>query len=184
MSQPDGRNYYSILGARTDASREEIERLYKRLAKSHHPDRGGNEEEMKAINEAYRVLRDEGSRVAYDATRDHQLAAPAFIPSTSPSAGADAFGGRVAGALLSLVAGLTLLFLVRFHYVVFLWPLALLAAALIVFAVWTAHAALGYAREGTTPANPLRRFVWAQETVFWSLVGGGVYVVYQLLTAI
>ncbi len=39
-----------------------------------------------------------------------------------------------------------------------------------------------YAREGSAPTNPLRRFVWAQETAFWSLVCGGVYVVYLLLT--
>ncbi len=178
----EGKDYYSILGAEREASRAEIERLYKRLAKNHHPDRGGNEEEMKRINEAYRVLHDDALRLVYDAEHD-QLPVPSFVPSVSPSAQADAFGGRMAGSLLSLFAGLTLLFLVRFHYVVFLWPLALLAVSLIVFAIWMAHAALGYAREGSAPTNPLRRFVWAQETAFWSLVCGGVYVVYLLLTA-
>ncbi len=182
MSRTEGKDYYSILGAEREASRAEIERLYKRLAKNHHPDRGGDEEEMKRINEAYRVLRDDALRLVYDAEHD-QLLAPSFVPSVSPSAQADAFGGRMAGSLLSLIAGLTLLFLVRFHYVVFLWPLALLAVSLIVFAIWMAHAALGYAREGSAPTNPLRRFVWAQETAFWSLVCGGVYVVYLLLTA-
>ncbi|MBA3246974.1 MAG: J domain-containing protein [Pyrinomonadaceae bacterium] len=181
MSRTEGKDYYSILGAEREASRAEIERLYKRLAKNHHPDRGGDEEEMKRINEAYRVLRDDALRLVYDAEHD-QLPAPSFVPSVSPSAQADAFGGRMAGSLLSLIAGLTLLFLVRFHYVVFLWPLALLAVSLIVFAIWMAHAALGYAREGSAPTNPLRRFVWAQETAFWSLVCGGVYVVYLLLT--
>jgi curved DNA-binding protein CbpA len=34
------KDYYSILGAETTASQDEIERLYKRLAKRHHPDRG------------------------------------------------------------------------------------------------------------------------------------------------
>jgi len=183
MSRTDRRDHYSVLGAGREASREEIERLYKRLAKNYHPDRGGDEEEMKAINEAYRVLRDDALRLAYDAERG-QTPAPSFVPSVSPSAQADAFGGRVAGSLLSLIAGLTLLLLVRFHYVIFLWPLALLGLLLIVFAIWTAHAALGYAREGSAQTNPLRRFVWAQETAFWSLVCGGVYGVYLLLTAV
>ena len=35
------KDYYSLLGARDTATREEIERLYKRLAQQHHPDRGG-----------------------------------------------------------------------------------------------------------------------------------------------
>lgn len=183
MSRTKEKDYYAILGAPRDASRAEIEHLYKRLAKNYHPDRGGDEEEMKRINEAYRVLHDDALRLVYDA-EPGRLPAPSFVPAASPSAQADAFGGRLAGSLLALIAGLTLLFLVRFHYVVFLWPLALLATSLILFAIWTAHAALGYAREGSAPTNPLRRFVWAQETIFWSLVCGGVYVVYLLLAAI
>ena len=43
MSHPDvEKDYYSILGAGETASPDEIERLYKRLAKRHHPDRGGS----------------------------------------------------------------------------------------------------------------------------------------------
>ena len=54
MSHPDpDKDYYSILGADQTASRDEIERLYKRLARQHHPDLGGSMEEMKVINEAY-----------------------------------------------------------------------------------------------------------------------------------
>ena len=38
MSHPDvEKDYYSILGAGETASQDEIERLYKRLAKRHHP---------------------------------------------------------------------------------------------------------------------------------------------------
>src|SRR5712691_5215729 len=51
MRLSDGeKNYYVVLGASEDASQAEIERLYKRLAKRHHPDRGGSAEKMKAVN--------------------------------------------------------------------------------------------------------------------------------------
>ena len=40
MSFPDGEDYYATLGAEKTASQDEIERLYKHLAKQHHPDRG------------------------------------------------------------------------------------------------------------------------------------------------
>ena len=192
------RDYYAVLGAERDDSRDEIERRYKRLAVEHHPDRGGDEEEMKAINEAWGVLKDDAARESYDAARDiggalyeadgalrrRTYATPDFIPSASPAAQADALGGRLAGALLSVFAGMVLIFLVRFHYVVFLWPLALLGLSLLFFGVWMAHAALAYAREGYAPAHPARRLVWAQEMLFWSAVAGGGYALYVLLTAI
>ena len=182
------RDYYTVLGAESEDSRAEIERRYKRLAIEHHPDRGGDEEEMKAINEAWGVLKDDATREIYDASRRkvrvREYVAPEFIPSTSQSAAADAIGGRLAGSLLSLFAGVVLIFLVRFHYVVFLWPLALLGLSLLFFGVWMAHAALACAREGYAPTHPARRFIWAQETVFWSAVVGGLYGLYVLLTAI
>ncbi|HEX9918793.1 MAG TPA: DnaJ domain-containing protein, partial [Pyrinomonadaceae bacterium] len=182
---------YTVLGAERDDSRDEIERRYKRLAVEHHPDRGGDEEEMKAINEAWGVLKDDETREAYDAQREthyptprRTYVAPDFIPSTSAGAQADAIGGRVAGALLILFAGVVLIFLVRFHYVVFLWPLALLGLSLLLFGVWMAHAALAYARESYAPTHLARRLAWAQEMLFWSAVAGGGYGLYVLLTAI
>jgi curved DNA-binding protein CbpA len=187
------RDYYTVLGAGCDDSRDEIERRYKRLAVEHHPDRGGDEEEMKAINEAWGVLKDDATREAYDtrrrpadaATRRRTDAPPDFIPSTSAGgAQADAIGGRLAASMLSVFGGVTLIFLVRFHYVVFLWPLALLGLSLLLFGVWMAHAALAYAREGYAPTHPARRLAWAQETLFWSAVAGGGYGLYVLLTAI
>src|SRR2546430_17501023 len=62
-------DYYAILGASEDASPREIERLFKRQAHQRHPDRGGAEEDMKALNEAYSVLRDENARQQYHASR-------------------------------------------------------------------------------------------------------------------
>jgi hypothetical protein len=200
------KDYYELLGARDDAPREEIGRRYKRLAAERHPDRGGSEEQMKELNEAYRVLGDTAAREAYDTRRRVRVASDAgdessgeeiegmsfgeqwfghegFSVSSSRAARADAVWGRVAGALLTIFLGLVLLMLVRTHYVVFLFPLALLAAAMIFFGIWMAHAAMVYAREGLEPTHFARRFVWAQEIVFWSSVAGGACGVYALLTA-
>ena len=193
MSRPEeAKDHYSTLGASEDASREEIERLYKRLAVRHHPDRGGDEEEMKALNEAYGVLRDEGARRAYDAGRGRgtggngsaaRAARAAWTPASSPGAQADALGGRIVGALVCLLAGLVLLLLVRFQYIWFLWPLAILAFFVILLGVWMAHAALSFAREASPPTHRARRLVWAQELAFWSCVAGGGYGVYLILSA-
>lgn len=44
---------YRMLGLSPSASWEEIERAYRQKAKIHHPDRGGDEDTMRALNEAY-----------------------------------------------------------------------------------------------------------------------------------
>ena len=181
------KDYYSVLGAGHEATREEIERRYKRLARQHHPDRGGDEEEMKAINEAWRVLGDPQARGDYDARRRPKAEREVYrahAPASSHAAQADAVYGRVAGATLCLGAGLLLIFLVRFHYVVFLWPLALLGGLIVLFGVLMAHGALVFARERTGPAHLARRFVWVQEVAFWSCILGGGYGVFYLITAI
>ncbi|HEV2706908.1 MAG TPA: DnaJ domain-containing protein [Pyrinomonadaceae bacterium] len=192
MKPPETQHdHYTTLGARRDATREEIERLYKRLAVRLHPDRGGDEEQMKSLNEAYRVLGNAAEREAYDAQRDSLAHARGDeddeepLPRRSAAAQADALGGRVAGALLCLFIGLALVFLVRFQYVVFLWPLALLGAGIVFFGVLMAHGALRFARDGAATAVwRARPSVWAQEAAFWFGVCGGVYGVYLLLRAV
>jgi curved DNA-binding protein CbpA len=179
------RDHYSTLGAGRDEARAEIERRYKRLARHHHPDRGGDEEEMKALNEAWRVLGDADARRAYDARG--APARPAYAahrPVSSPGAKADPVSGRIVGALLCLFAGLVLMFLVKAHYVVFLWPLALLGLGVVAFGVLMAHGALTFARESVGPRHPARRLVWAQEVFFWTCVAGGGYAFYLLLRAV
>ena len=51
-------DYYSILGVNRDASDKELKSAYKKASMQHHPDRGGNEEKFKQINEAYSTLKD------------------------------------------------------------------------------------------------------------------------------
>jgi hypothetical protein len=175
-----------VLDAGVGATREEIERRYKQLAHRHHPDRGGDEEEMKALNEAWRVLGDREARRAYDAgrARASYVSYKSHVPVSTQAAKADPVSGRIVGALLCLFAGLVLLFLVRVHYVVFLWPLALLAFGIVVFGVLIAHGALVFARETVAPGHFARRFVWAQEVFFWSCVAAGGYGVYWALAAV
>lgn len=60
------KDYYATLGIERDASPEEIKRAYRKLAQSHHPDKGGDTERFKELNEAYQVLSDPQKKAAYD----------------------------------------------------------------------------------------------------------------------
>lgn len=46
-------NYYSVLGLQPGADNTEVKRAYKKLASKHHPDKGGDPEQFKRIQEAY-----------------------------------------------------------------------------------------------------------------------------------
>lgn len=48
---------FRMLGISPSSNWDEIERAYKRKAKIHHPDRGGDEDTMRALNEAYNRLK-------------------------------------------------------------------------------------------------------------------------------
>lgn len=191
MSEAErSKDYYAILGAEEDASRVEIDRLYRRKAVQHHPDRGGCEEEMKTLNEAYGVLKDETARRTYDAGRQQarfahtENAEHDVPPHTSPPVQLDAITHQVGAAIIFIVLGLALLFIVRFQYVMFLWPLALLALFMVLVGIVQAHAVMGAMRSRLKATNPARRLVLAQEALFWTLVCGGGYGVYLLLTAV
>lgn len=59
---------YETLGVDRGASVEEIRKAYKAAAREKHPDRGGDAEAFKAIQQAHEVLSDEGKRRMYDMT--------------------------------------------------------------------------------------------------------------------
>jgi hypothetical protein len=55
-------DYYEILGVSRDASKEDMKRAYRRLARKYHPDvnkEAGAEDRFKEVNRAYEVLSDE-----------------------------------------------------------------------------------------------------------------------------
>jgi len=175
------KDYYAIIGAHEDDSSREIERLYKRQAHKRHPDRGGAEEEMKALNEAWRVLRDQEARSVYDSQRRRE---PKRNPAVrvTPTAREVGVYGQLLSALLCVALGLMLLLLVRSNGLWFLWPLSILALGVIGFGVLIAHSAMSNARESLAASHPIRRLRLVQEVVFWSLVGGSGYGIYLILT--
>jgi len=59
-------DYYSILGVQKDASDKDLKTAYKKASMQHHPDRGGDENKFKEINEAYSTLKDPQKRGMYD----------------------------------------------------------------------------------------------------------------------
>lgn len=60
------RDYYEVLGVSKSASADEIKKAFRKLAIEHHPDRGGDEDKFKEVNEAYEVLKDSSKRQRYD----------------------------------------------------------------------------------------------------------------------
>ncbi len=60
------RDYYEVLGLSKGATEEEIKKAFRKQAIKHHPDKGGNEDDFKEINEAYEVLGNPQKRQAYD----------------------------------------------------------------------------------------------------------------------
>lgn len=45
-----------VFGLKSDATWDDVIKTYRNLVKKHHPDRGGNTEDMVKINAAYEVL--------------------------------------------------------------------------------------------------------------------------------
>ena len=63
------KDYYTTLGVTKNASQEEIQRAYRKLARKYHPDVNKTpdaEEKFKDIGEAYEVLKDPDKRAKYD----------------------------------------------------------------------------------------------------------------------
>ncbi|MDR3687671.1 MAG: molecular chaperone DnaJ [Coriobacteriia bacterium] len=83
-------NYYDTLGIKKDASTDEVKKAFRRLARKHHPDAGGDEEKFKEINEAYEVLSDAEKRSQYDQYGQY------FAGGVPPGYGAGG-GGRSGG---------------------------------------------------------------------------------------
>jgi hypothetical protein len=179
-AQPN-TDYYAELEVDEDASRSEIDRQYKRQAAKHHPDLGGNEERMKSLNEAYSVLKDQSARRDYDRSRRSRYEAPAYVPVSQPAAKDVGVLGYCLSSLLCLIAGFFLLFLVRFQWIWFLWPLAILAVFVLGCGVMMARNAMVAVNESLPITNRIKRHTRLQELAFWSVIISGVYGLYLLL---
>lgn len=60
------KDYYRSLGVARNATKEEIKKAYRELAHKYHPDKGGDAERFKEINEAYSILSNDEKRSQYD----------------------------------------------------------------------------------------------------------------------
>ena len=66
----DKQDYYKLLGVSEDATKDEIKKAYRKMAKTYHPDANPNDKEAEAkfkeVSEAYEVLSDPQKKAAYD----------------------------------------------------------------------------------------------------------------------
>ncbi len=183
MSQFDSnKDYYGVLGVDKHASQIEIERQYKRQAAKHHPDRGGNEERMKSLNEAYGILKDQHLRSSYDALRPRRVTPQGFTPVTTPTARDVGVLGHCLSALMCLIAGVFLLLLVRFQWMFFLWPLAILALFVLGFGVLLARGAMIAVNASLPVTNRFKSHTRIQEAAFWTVTASFGYGLYLLMS--
>jgi curved DNA-binding protein len=80
-------DFYETLGVSKSAHADEIKKAYRKLALKHHPDKGGEQEKFKEINEAYQTLSDPQKRSQYDQ----------FGPNGAPFGGSGGSNGQAGG---------------------------------------------------------------------------------------
>ena len=61
---------YKVLGVSEDANKDQLKKAYRKLAAQYHPDRGGDEDKFKEVNEAYSILSDDQKRQQYHASKN------------------------------------------------------------------------------------------------------------------
>jgi len=77
------QDYYQTLGVKRDASQDEIQRAYRKLARQYHPDLNQSEdasEKFKQVGEAYEVLKDPEKRERFDTLGENWKAGQDFRP--------------------------------------------------------------------------------------------------------
>jgi DnaJ-class molecular chaperone len=101
-----GKDYYSILGIKRDASEQEIKQAYRKLARKHHPDvnpgDSSAEARFKEVNQAYEVLSDKDKRQKYDRYGDQWQYAEQFEQAGARQGGPghrDSSGGNPGGGI-------------------------------------------------------------------------------------
>ena len=61
LKQSKKKDYYKVLGVSRDADLKTIKKAYRKKAMDAHPDKGGSEQKMASVNEAYEVLSNDGA---------------------------------------------------------------------------------------------------------------------------
>ncbi len=107
-------DYYELLQVHPAADPEVVAAAFRILARKHHPDHGGTNQRMAALNEAWAVLREPAQRAEYDRVRatpqafSTQTTVQAEGPLASRRAGQDGSSvldfGRYAGWSLEDIA--------------------------------------------------------------------------------
>lgn len=92
------KDYYATLGVPKNATKDDIRKAFRKLARQFHPDVAKDkktaEAKFKEINEAYEVLSDEGKRQKYDTLgADWDRQPPPHPGGAGRRPGADPFGG-------------------------------------------------------------------------------------------
>ncbi|KAG6830798.1 hypothetical protein H0H92_014647 [Tricholoma furcatifolium] len=80
LKQSKQKDYYKVLGVSRDADERTIKKAFRTAAKTAHPDKGGSEAKMAAVNEAYEVLMDPELRARFDAGEDPNDPTSGFGP--------------------------------------------------------------------------------------------------------
>jgi DnaJ domain len=77
-----GESHYEVLGVEITATDAEVRAAYRRAARDHHPDAGGDDRRMQDLNAAWQTLGDPVRRAAYDRRlgRAEQVAAAPSTP--------------------------------------------------------------------------------------------------------
>jgi molecular chaperone DnaJ len=65
------KNYYRVLEVDKNADEQDIKKSFRNLSKLYHPDKGGDTNKFKEINEAHSILTDVSKRKIYDNSSPH-----------------------------------------------------------------------------------------------------------------
>jgi DnaJ-class molecular chaperone len=60
------KSLYDVLGVQANATEAEVKRAFRQQARIHHPDKGGDAERFREVNEAYETLSNAAKRKTYD----------------------------------------------------------------------------------------------------------------------
>ena len=71
-------NPYDVLGVNAGSSDQEIKTAYRRLAKKHHPDAGGNQQRFAEISSAYESIKDADARSTHEQSQQPRMDSNTF----------------------------------------------------------------------------------------------------------